>query len=311
MLDLLVQVAGLALLLGGVGLGYRRWVLPRESSLDLAQRGVLLLLIVTLVGGFVGSPVWWLDDPRSFSWDLPPLAGRMLAAAGWSFVALGLAVLHYPTAARLRLALVMLAVYLAPLALAIVLWHRDRFDSRAPITYAFFAIVAVLLAPTFWFLARPPQPITDYPDHIRPPSPALARWLDVVTLITGAWGLALFLTDRGFSPLIWAWPGDLLTSRLIAVMLLTIAAGAIMSRARADLARVTLLATIVYGLGLGAASLWGIVLGQPLRPAYAIVFICIAAVSWRILATMPTGSEPPQPGASEHLAATRHDPPSL
>jgi hypothetical protein len=124
-------------------------------------------------------------------------------------------------------------------------------------------------------------------------------------------GLALFVTDRGFSPLIWAWPGDLLTSRLIAVMLLTIAAGVIVSRARADLARVTLLATIVYGLGLGAASLWGLVLGQPLRPAYAIVFICIGAVSWRMLATIPVGSEPPRPGSSEHLPSTRPDPPPL
>jgi hypothetical protein len=202
-------------------------------------------------------------------------------------------------------------VYLAPLALAIVLWHRDRFDPRAPITYAFFAIVAALLAPAFWFLVRSPRPIPGYPDDPRPPSPALARWLDVVALITGAWGLALFVTDRGFSPLIWAWPGDLLTSRLIAVMLLTIATGAIISRTRADLARVTLLATIVYGLGLGAASLWGLVLGQPLRPAYAVVFICVAAVSWRMLATMPAGPEPARTGASEHLASTRPDPPSL
>jgi hypothetical protein len=43
------------------------WLLPRKGSLDLAQRGVLLLLIVTLVGGFVGSPFWWIDEPRSFS----------------------------------------------------------------------------------------------------------------------------------------------------------------------------------------------------------------------------------------------------
>jgi hypothetical protein len=188
MLDLLVQVVGLALLLGGVALGYRRWVLPLEGSLDRGQRGVLLLLIVTLVGGFVGSPFWWIDEPRSFSWDLPPLAGRMLAAAGWSFVALCLAVLGRPTAGRLRLALVMLAVYLAPLALAIVIWHRDRFDPRAPITYAFFAIVAALLAPAFWFLARPPRPIPGYPDDPHPTSPALARWLDVMALVTGAWG---------------------------------------------------------------------------------------------------------------------------
>jgi hypothetical protein len=125
------------------------------------------------------------------------------------------------------------------------------------------------------------------------------------------WWLARFVTDHGVSPLIWAWPGDLLTSRLIAVMLLTIVAGAIISRARADLARVTLLTTIVYGLGLGVASLWGLVLGQPLRPVYAIVFVSIGAVSWRMLAMTPAGSEPPRPGVSEHLASTRPDPPPL
>ena len=290
MLDLLVQVIGLGLLVGGVALGYRRWVLPHGAALDAGQRGVLLLLIVTLVGGFVGSPFWWIDERRSFSWDLPPLAGRMLGAAGWSFVALCLAALGRPTPGRLRLTLVMLGVYLAPLAAAILLWHLDRFDPGAPITYAFFVIVGALLLPNLWFLVRPPRPIPGYPDDSAPPSRLLARWLAAVALITGVWGVARFVTASGPSPLIWAWPGDLLTSRLIAVMLLTIMAGALLSRGSADLARVSLQTTIVYALGLTAASLWGLVLGQPARPAYAIVFAAIALGSWLVLGAARTAS---------------------
>jgi FtsH-binding integral membrane protein len=157
-LDLLFQIAGLLLFLVCIGLGYWSWVVRYAAALDNQQRGVLLLLIVTLAGGFIGSPVWWVDDPRSFAWHLPPLAGRMLGAAGWSFVTLCLAIVERPTPARIRQALVMLGVYLAPLTVAILLWHLDRFDLNAPVTYTFFAIVTALLVPTLWFLIRPPQP---------------------------------------------------------------------------------------------------------------------------------------------------------
>jgi hypothetical protein len=76
---------------------------------------MLLLSVVTLVGGLLGSIGWWIDDPRSFSWDLPPLASRMLASAGWAFGVATLAALHRPVPRRTRLVMLMLAVYLAPL----------------------------------------------------------------------------------------------------------------------------------------------------------------------------------------------------
>jgi hypothetical protein len=284
LLDLLFQAAGLAVFAVVIGLGHRRWVARYGAALDTQQRGVLLLIIVTLAGGLVGSPVWWADDPRAFAWDLPPLAGRMLGAAGWSFVALCLAALEYPTRGRIRLALVMLAVYLTPLAIAILIWHRDRFDPGAPITYAFFIIVAGLIVPALWFLIRPPRPIARREDH-RPAAPLLSLWLTIVAAVTGLWGLALFVTDRGPTALIWAWPGDLLTSRLIGVMLLTIMAGALQSRRSADLARIVLLATIVYAVGLTVASLWGLLLGQPPRPGYAVAFAAIAIGSTLALAS--------------------------
>jgi hypothetical protein len=279
LLDLVFQIAGLLIFVGVSGLGYRRWVLPYGSTLDASQRGALVLLIVTLAGGLIGSPVWWVDDPRGFAWDLPPLAGRMLGAAGWSFVALCLAALRRPTPDRIWLALTMLAVYLAPLTIAILMWHGDRFDSSAPITYAFFIIVCALLAPTIWLLIRSPAAIPAHPSDPRPTPTSVARWLLIVALVAGLWGIALFVTDQGPTRLIWAWPGDLLTSRLIGVMLLTIMTGALLGRRSADLARIVLHTTIVYAVGLVVASLWGLLLGQPLQPAYASAFALIGGGS--------------------------------
>ena len=110
---LLVQFLGLFALLGLAALGYRHWISNRQVGIQ--GKGMLLLSVVTLVGGLLGSIGWWIDDPRSFSWDLPPLASRMLASAGWAFGVATLAALHRPVPRRTRLVMLMLAVYLAPL----------------------------------------------------------------------------------------------------------------------------------------------------------------------------------------------------
>jgi hypothetical protein len=86
MRGLLVQFLGLFALLGLAAWGYRHWISPHQVGIQ--GRGMLLLSVVTLVGGLLGSTGWWIDDPRSFSWDLPPLASRMLASAGWALVML-------------------------------------------------------------------------------------------------------------------------------------------------------------------------------------------------------------------------------
>jgi hypothetical protein len=309
MMDVVMQVAGMVLLAVSIWLGYRQWVAPHGAALDLGQRGILLLLIATLAGGFIGSPFWWADDARTFAWDLPPLGGRMLAAAGWSFVVVCLAALRRPTPGRLRLAVSMLAVYLAPLALAIGLLHRDRFALDMPITYAFFVIVAALIIPALYYTFRPPAPLPGHPDDTRPTGRLAALWLNCVALVTGVWGVALFLTDQGPSPLIWVWPGDALTSRLIGVMLLTVMTGALLSRRSADLARLMLRVIAVYGAGLALASLWGLVLGQPVRPSYAIVFGLIAAISALILVVerVPQpqrGVRSDAPGREAHTGGT-------
>jgi|SRR5215211_3054000 len=144
----------LVALLGLAAWGYRHWICPRRVGIH--GKGMLLQSVLTLVGGLLGSTGWWIDDPRSFSWDLPLLASRMLASAGWAFGVATLAALHRPVPRRTRLVMLMLAVYLAPLLVSASLFHLDRFDPAAPITYVFFALVLTMTVAALWYLFEQP-----------------------------------------------------------------------------------------------------------------------------------------------------------
>ena len=267
---MLVQVLGLFALLGLVGWGYRRWISPRRVGIQ--GKGMLLLCIVTLVGGLLGSTGWWIDDPRAFSWDLPPVASRMLASAGWAFGVATIAALQRPVPHRMRLVMLMLAAYLAPLLLTAPLFHLDRFDPAAPITYAFFVLVLAMTVAATWYLVKQPVVVPDVPADSLAPRALVGIWLGLVAAVCVRWGLALFVTDDGPSGLIWVWPGDLLTSRLIAVMLWTIAVGAVYARRYADIARVMLGVIAVYGFGVMLANLWNILANLPVNLSYVAVF---------------------------------------
>ncbi len=272
--NLPLQILGLLALVLGVALGYRRWIRPFQGQINRSQQGLLLLITLTFVGGFVGSFGWWFDVSASFSWDLPALASRMLAAAGWSFAAGCWPALERPWQPRLQLIILMLFVYLVPLALAIVLFHLGRFDWNAPITYGFFGLVVPMVLLTVWYLFHPQaiMPLTDD----GPVTGAAQWWLWGTAVLMAAWGLALFLTDSGPAALIWVWPGDLLTSRLIAVMLWTLCAGALFSlRSRAALG-VTLAVMIVYGVGVVAANVWN---PTAVKLLYTVLFALLAAGS--------------------------------
>lgn len=271
------QLLGLLLLFSGVWWGYQRWLKPYAKELNWSERSLLILVILTFIGGFVGSFGWWWDVPASFAWDLPPLAARLLAAAGWSFAVACWLTLERPSLPRLRLIILMLFVYLAPLAIAIVLFHLDRFDWTAPISYVFFALVVPMTAVSLWHLLHP-MGIIQVKDDV--PVMGVARvWLWGTAVLTALWGLALFLTDKGPSTLIWVWPGDLLTSRLIAVMLWTLAAAAVYSLRSQEALRVTLAAMVVYGMGVVAANVWNV---AALKPLYVIFFAFIAIGSGRL-----------------------------
>lgn len=298
MSDFFLQLIGLFLLVVGLGGGYGLFRRRYPSPLTGAQQGILLLTLLTLGGGFIGAFPWWLDVAYSFAWDLPPLASRLLAAAGWAFaLACGL-VLRHPTQRHLQLIMVMLVIYLAPLAVAILLFHLDRFDPAAPITYAFFAVVGVLLLPALWFCWRPVGIVAESQADPRPPKKGVQRWLGLVALCLGLWGLAIFVTHQGPSPLIWLWPQDLLASRLIGVMLLTLAVAALYSLRSATLARTTLATMLLYGVGGVAAALWNALAGKPIPVAYGVAFGLLALGSLLLLlvgvARVPQSAIPPQ-----------------
>lgn len=277
-MDLVLQFLGLFLLLGGLGLGYQRWVRPR-TELSSAAKGLLFLVITTMMGGLLGSPFWWFDFPQSFAWEVPPLASRMLASAGWAFMVMCFLALKSPSYRRIRVVLLLIFVYLTPLAIAIVFFHLDRFDFSKPLTYSFFIIALSLAGVTITYLFRQPTLQPENPKDGMPASPALIFWLGLVALITALWGTALFFTDSGPIPLIWVWPGDLLSSRLIGVMLLSIAVGTGYGLRHQDSARLMLATVTIYGIGLSIASLWNLLVGKPVPLSYLIVFGLIALIS--------------------------------
>ena len=250
-----------------------------------------MLVILTFAGGTIGSFSWWLDLAGSFAWDLPPLAGRMLGSAGWSFAFAAFLALQRPTFLRMRLVMLMLVIYLAPLAIALVLLHVDRLDFTAPITYPFLAVVALLSVGGGWFLWRRTRVLSPAlePADAPPPS-ALRAWLWVVAAITGAWSVALAVTDAGPIREVWAWPGDPLSSRLIAAMLITVAVCSAWAARHADPARIMTGVAAIYGLGLLLASVQGAL--APRSPyaataltayvaAFAVIGVGSVVLIWR------------------------------
>jgi hypothetical protein len=285
--DLVVQVFfGLFVLGGCLWLGYVRWIRPHGAWLDARGIGTLVLISLTLFGGGIGAFGWFADDPRSFAWDLPPLASRMLAAAGWAFAVLSFVAIRRPTWPRVSLVLIALVAYLAPIGAAAVLFHRDRFDASAPITPAFFLIVGSMTLAAIWFLAAPSPALRHRGGtSILESAPLLARVVLITTsTVALPWALALFVSDDGPTRLIWAWPGDLLSSRLIAVMLLTIGIVGTVALRRAESARLVLVMNLTYGVGIIAAGLMNVWLGRPPPLGYMTAFGLIGLLSAAALA---------------------------
>jgi len=282
-ISLFIIILALFLLAAIEYAGYYTWIRPIAARLTRAGKLLLMLVILTLAGGFIGAFSWWFNIPGAFGWALPPLAGRMLASAGWSFAFVSWIALQRPTWRRLRLILWMLAIYLTPLLVLLLVFHLNRLDFTQPITYPFLAVALVLPGGAIGFLIRQPVVLPDTPQDLVPASQLSRAWLGLVAAISAAWSLALFFTDHGPSNGVWAWPGDLLTSRLIAVMLFTIAIAGIYSLARFDTARIMSGVTLIYGLGLALASAWNILAGKPVNLLYLVVFGLIALGSAIVL----------------------------
>lgn len=265
---------GAAIFVAVFWLACRHW----WHRLDGITPTARITLIATTVGGLIGAVFWWLDTEGSFAWNLPPLASRMLGAAATAFGIAGLFVLERPTAAHARLHSMMTAVYLAPLALAIVAFHLDRFDLSAPISWGFFAIVIMLivtgLAGTFTTSGlAPATPL----DGIGGP------WLFIAGAVLGIWSLALFAIPAAPYPPIFIWPSDALTSRLIAAMLMTLAIVFLVARKDRTLSPQAYLFGAVYGFGVAIAVLINVVRDLPWPAAYLFALGAVGLISAALL----------------------------
>lgn len=305
LLNIIFLIGALTLHLFFEVLGYFTFTRRYEPGISMRGRMLMALIVLTLTGGFFGGFIWWFDFPGSFAWDVPPLASRMLASAGWSFAFLSLAVLLSPSPRRLRLYLWCLGVYMWPLTLAILFLHLDRLDFRQPITYAFLSVVALLDILAVVFLFRQPQVKPVSQAETEPARFMVKGWLGLVVLVTAAWSLALFITDQGPIPAIWAWRGDALSSRLIGAMLLTLAVGAAYALPLRETTRLMLGVTAIYGFGLSFASLWNLLVGKPVNLIYLLVFGFLATASttvWLIdlaLGFARNANQPVQEGLPE------------
>jgi hypothetical protein len=277
-------VIGALLLAGSLAFGYVLWIRPQESRLDLHTKAVMVLVLLTLAGAFWGALPWWLDKDDTFSWDLPPLASRMLGAAAVAFVPAGVFALARPTPDRLRLQLVMLVTYLAPRVLAIAALHLDYFDFGRPIVWAFFLLSGGMSLAALYFLQVRPE--MSLPDSASPATqpPYLRAWLGAVAAVMLAWGLALFVTDDGGAKDVWVWPGDALASRLIGVMLLTIAATAVYALVRPATTSMALGVIGTYGIAGAVANVWQGFLDKPVKEGYVVVLGAIGVISLVLLA---------------------------
>jgi hypothetical protein len=134
-----------------------------------------------------------------------------------------------------------------------------------------------------WYLFEQPVIVPSEPADSLATRALVSSWLGLVAAVCALWGLALFVTDDGPWGLIWVWPGDLLTSRLIAVMLLTIASGAVYARRYADVSRVMVGMIAVYGFWVMLANLWNILASLPVNLTYVAVFGIIFVTSTTLL----------------------------
>lgn len=277
-------VIAVVALLVAMAAGFWRWGKPRAGD-GGASTVTRFVLIATTVGGLLGAPFWWLDLTPSFAWDLPPVGSRLLAAAALAFGVIGVVTLEHPSPARIRLYFILIALYLVPLGLAVIGLHLDRLDFLQPVTYGFFAVVIVLSVGSVLEIVSNSAEASDNP----PPGSAVRLWLGIAGLALAFWGLALFATPTAAYPLVFNWPQDPLTSRLIAAMLLTLGVSFLYSRDDVGLARFALVFGTVYGLGALAACLWSLVAAKPVPPLYAGALGATGVISLLLfLTTRPT-----------------------
>ena len=276
------QAFGLVVLVAGIAFAWNKLAKPLLLRHGSAPRFVLATLCVVLVGGLAGAPFWFADYGPSFSWDLPPLASRLLGAAALAFGIAGIWVMRHATQSTVRAYLIMLLAYLLPIMFAATVLHSDRFDWRAPITPAFFLIVGGLSFAGILHLVR--NDAARLPKGLRLHMPPWVRILFIlVSILAFIWAAVLFLFPSNGPVLIATWPGDPLSSRLIGTMFFTIAVAALAALHDAERARTALVLYAVYGFGVVAAGIFSVAAGKPMPVAYVFGLGGLAAAAIAIL----------------------------
>ena len=262
-----VQVIGLALLVLGMGLG--EGILQRRMPMTGALQQARMLALLAGVGGLVGAAAWGQNLPYAFAWALPPMAARFLAVAAVAFGLVALRAAWIGTVGHLRMVAVMLLVYLGPFAGAVLFLHLDRFDPTSPVAYAFFGVVVCMVIAALLTMIRVPYDERGLSSGM----------LGLVGSLAGLWGLVLFLWPSGPWPIMWPWPQDPLTTRLIAAMFLTIAAACHIAEGRQE-RRTAYILCFIYGIGIALVEALALWLGKPGSWAYLLfwTFVAVEAV---------------------------------
>ena len=216
--------------------------------------GVRLLTLALLVGGAIGC-VGNLFPPGLWVWPMALLAHRFLAAAAMAYVVGSLLTLTRRDWAASELLLATVVCYGLPLVAAIAM-QPEAINWRAPITWAFVIVVtpALLIAlPALWRNRR---------RGAAERNGALTRGLRRFCLVLGSLALSVGVfvyvgTKR--AGVVWPWAAlpswTALDSRLIASMLMTIGAGALLVRHRdAPAAAQVFLAMIVAYAVVGSCG---------------------------------------------------------
>lgn len=263
-----VQLIGLVLLVLGVAVGEGQ--MQRRMPMTGAMRQARQVALLSGIGGLIGATAWGQNLPYAFAWALPPMAARFLAVAAVAFGVVALRAAWIGSVGHLRMIAVILLTYLGPLAGAVVLLHLDRFNPASPTTYVFFVIVAGMLAAAFLAMIRLPYDERGLSSGM----------LGLLGGLAGLWGLVLFAWPAGPWPLIWPWPQDPLTTRLIAAMFLTIAAACLFAEGRAE-RRTAYILCIIYGAGIALVVSLALWTGKPGSWAYLTFWTFVAIVAVR------------------------------
>lgn len=257
---------GLFLILAWVGETALQRVSPRRG----AERQARGLMLATGLGGLIGAWPWAMAVPHAFAWSLPAGAAHLLGLAGISFALIMALILWTGTVSALRFGCWLILIYLAPLAVAIFARHLDRFDFGAPVTWVFVAIVLILSLTAALSLLRLPFNQRGLP----------GREGTVIGLLALALGGVLFAWPEGPWTFLWPWPGDPLTTRLIASMALSVGVGGILAAGPAE-RRLALTLALVYGLGVVAVVALAFAIQGSGPVLYALVWAAIAALAIR------------------------------